>query len=294
MKYLNRTLIVLDIVFFWWYIAYNHEIIKFANWLNKNPYILLTALVLVLIARVTSAYYVSRNKKIRWQHDEDMIALRPELDKIPNEMLHKEFIKQNNYKSPGKATFTLLLIEMPTLMLVYMIAKHLNGELFGLPLSKPNLAFAVIVGLTYLAVPKYTDWTMIHPQRWYMPLVAFLASSTTNLAVAVYMFMGAVTMLIMGHGTFTGRVNKTADEFITETPDALEPKNKPRLDLTGDGARLFLRTFQQTIRYGFLVEVLQLIIISAFTTNVWYQVVFTVFLIVVDFTLPDKHYGWFR
>lgn len=293
LKYVNWLLLVMDVIIIWLYVVNQDAIIAFAKLLNNDTTLLVTAITVVLAVRVVTSYFVSRNKKNRWQIEANVEALAPELAKIPNGELHKEYKSYNNVKFPFASLATMLLIEMPILMVVYRIAHYLDGNLFGFALSKPNAWLAIIPGLLYLFMYKYTDWTLDHAQRLYMPLIAFIAGSTTNLVIMMYMTVGALTLLVMGHGNIVGKVNLTSDEFIATHPDALKEIKTPKLQITGDNARLFARTLQRTLYWGTFIELVQVVAFSAFFSNVWNQLAFLVGVIIIDYVLPDNKYGWF-
>lgn len=294
LKYINWLLFAMDLVIIWLYAVNQDVIIAFAKRLNGDTTLLVTSITLVLAVRVVTSYFVSRNKKNRWQIEANVEALAPELDKIPNGELHKEYKALNNVKFPFASLATMLLIELPILMIVYRIAHFLDGDLFGLALSQPNAFVAIIPGVLYLFMYKYTDWTLDHTQRLYMPLIAFIAGSTTNLVIMMYMTVGALTLLIMGHGKIEGKVAVSSDDFIATHPDALQVIKKPKLQITGDNARLFARTLQRTLYWGTLIELVQVVVVSAFFSNVWNQLLFLIGIVALDYVLPDKKYGWFK
>lgn len=294
MKYKNYLLVAGDILFFVWYIFNADKVINVAKWLNSNTIALVITAFAVLVIRVIATFYDGRLKQQRWQREAQMTNLQPELNKILNSETHKKYLAINQVQPPFANMVTIMAIQIPLLMVVYAIAHNLNGSIFGLPMAKPNIYLAMLASLLYLLVPKYTDWTMPHAQRMYMPMVAYLAGTSTNVMVTLYLMAGAVVFLVMGHRFKVPPIKQTADQFIAENPDALLDKQKPVLHVTGKQARLWLITFQRTIRWGFLLETMSVVFVSAWASHSYYPFVFVGALFVYDWVFPDKHYTWFN
>lgn len=294
MKYKNYLLVAGDILFFVWYIFNADKVINVAKWLNSNTTALIISMIAVLVIRVTATFYDGRLKKQRWRRNALMNKLQPELAKIPNSETHKLFLAQNNVPAIFSNMFTLMAIQIPLLMVIYAIAHNLNGSIFGLPMSEPNVYLAMIASFLYLFVPKYTDWEVVHGQRMYMPMVAYLAGTSTNIMVTLYLMAGSITFLVMGHRFKDPVVLETADEFIADHPDALLDRRKPTLHVSGKQARLWLRTFQLTIQWGFLLETLTIVSATAFATHTYTPFIFFAIVFAYDWVFPDKHYTWFN
>lgn len=294
MKYKNYLLVAGDILFFVWYIFNADKVINVAKWLNSNTIALVITAFAVLVIRVTATFYDGKLKQHRWTYNAQMAKLQPEIAKLPNSEVHSTFLIANNVKRPLSKTVTLMAIQLPVLMVVYAVAHNLNGSIFGLSMAKPNIPVAIVTSFLYLCVPKYTDWTMSHGQRLYMPMIALLAGTSTNLMVSFYLLSGVLTLLIMGHHVKEPQILVTADEFIADHPDALLDQHKPTLHVTGKQARLWLRTFQLTIQWGFLSQTLAMTFATAWATHSYYPFVFTVGVFAYDWIFPDKQYTWFN